>query len=128
MPTITPDEAAAAVIASRDWGAVAAAILRDECIELRIKLTRDRRSFGLSVPAPSVDREAPWEYMPPESAEDWAQMLWIWLDEEFFTGAPRWARLTEKRSVHYFQVEPYGLHRADDAEHERLLALFRSHS
>lgn len=91
-------------------------------LELRIHVLREAATFGLVIPGPHSAESQPWVYAEPRDIGDWASMLAIWLDENLTAGAGDLA--TERRDgLEYLIVAPYGLRRAGEAEHERLINL-----
>ena len=94
----------------------------DDRLELRLHLTQKDETIGLLIPGPRSSELQPWLYAEPEDIRDWASILGIWLDENLTAGTSHLA--TELRDgVQCVIAAPYGLRRADQADHERLIAL-----
>ncbi len=81
----------------------------------------DGHAARLVLVLPSSGEPQFWLYAAPEDAEDWVQQLFIWIDEEVFTGGlvSGRARVTHD-GASYVQVVPYGWRVTEAEEHARL--------
>jgi hypothetical protein len=84
-------------------------------------IQRDGHSARLLIALPSTGEPQYWLYFLPDTAVEWVEQLFLWLDEQVFTSGLMDERVrVERNGASYVQSAPYGWRLTDPAEHARL--------
>lgn len=112
---------ATAGIADRSFTVTAVHLLAHHSMRVSFTISGEPGRFAVILPLPSSPDLKPWLWGIPDSAEDAADSLALFIKEEVETGCAHWALTARSGQDQLFELASYGFRRADTAEHRRLL-------